>query len=133
MAVGRNTILTLHKKVRIIFASWKSCIFTMKLFGRWLESSRKLVKHATDQARQKTNSPNKALCEKYVWKAEKEFPSFCFGNRNQSNFKALNPQRRPQNLSLQNAEKAWIFNHSWTYETWQMSTHSESNERWNGA
>ena len=45
-------------------------------------------------------------------------------SRNLSNYNATNPQRRPQNLSLQNSEKAWTFNRSWTYEIWQMSTHS---------
>ena len=59
---------------------------------------------------QKTNSPNEESGEKYEGKIEKEFSSFCCKNgcrsRNQLNFKALNPQRRPQNLSLQNAEKA---------------------------
>ena len=37
--------------VRVILASRKSCIFAVKLFGRWLKSSGKLVKHATDQTR----------------------------------------------------------------------------------
>ena len=77
------------------------------------------------RAGKKTNSPNEASFEKYKVKVEKEFTSFCWKNgcrsRNQSNFNASNPQRWPQNISLQNAEKAWTFNHSWTYETWKMS------------
>ena len=60
------------------------------------------MKQATDQARQKMNSLNKASGEKYKRKVEKEFMSFCCKNggrsRNQSNFNASNPQRRPQNL-----------------------------------
>ena len=38
MTVDRNTIVTLHKKkVRVILASQKSCIFALKLLGRWLK------------------------------------------------------------------------------------------------
>ena len=51
MAVDRNRIVTLHKKMRVILAARKSCIFAVKMFGRRFKSSRKLVKHATDQAR----------------------------------------------------------------------------------
>ena len=67
------------------------------------------MKHATDQAMAEMNSPNEVSGEKYAGKVE-EFMLFCCKNgcrgRNQSNFNALNPHRRPQNLSLQNAEKA---------------------------
>ena len=131
MAVDRNTIVTLNKKAEGWFLHRKkSCIFAMKLFGRWLKSSRKLVKHATDQVGGENEQTEWSVwwkIKRYERKVEKEFTSFCCKNgcssRNQSNFNASNPQIRPQNQSLQNAEKAWTFNHSWTDETWQMSTH----------
>ena len=37
MTVDRNSIVTLHKKVRVILARRKSCIFVVKLFGMWLK------------------------------------------------------------------------------------------------
>ena len=152
MAVDRNTILTIHKKIES-----NSCIVKRLHIRR--ETVWKVVKKfkapfisLTDercnrpkttcllpchQTGQKTNSPNEASGEKYEWKVEKEFTSFCCKNgsrsRNRSNFNASNPQRRPLNQSLQNEEKAWTFNHSWIYETLQMSTHSESLERRHGA
>ena len=134
MAVDRNT---LYKKFESNSCIVKKLHIRCVTVWKVVKSSRKLVKHATDQAMAEMNSPNEVSGEKYEGKVEKEFMLFCWKNggrgRNQSNFNALNPQRRPQNLSLQNAEKAWTFNHSWTYKTWEMSIHSESHERRNGA
>ena len=136
MAVDRNTIGTLHKK-----SESNSCI-TKKLHihretvwkvvkkfketgetcnwpgqGRkWMFRTKHLVKNMREKLRRNSHhSAAKNGCR----------------SRNPSNFNASNPQRRPQNLSLQNAEKTSTFNHSWTYETWQMSTHYESHDRQN--
>ena len=132
MAVDRNTIVTLHKKGE-----------SKKLHIR-RETVWKVVKKVKEtvdtcnrpgQGRKRTVR-TKLLVKNTREKLRKEFTSFCCNNgcrsRNQSNFNASNPQRKPQNLSLQNTEKAWTFNHSWTYETWQMSTHSESHDSRNG-
>ena len=109
MAEDRNTTVT-NKK-----SESNSC-FSEKLHIR-RETVWKVVKKFKETGNmqptwpgQKTNSQNEASGENYEGKIEKEFTSFCCKNgcrsRNQSNVNASNPQRRPQNQSLQNAEKA---------------------------
>ena len=64
MAVDRNTIVTLHKNVKVILAQRKSCIFALKLFGRRLKNSRKLVKHARPGQGRKQTVRTKHLVKK---------------------------------------------------------------------
>ena len=111
MAVDRNTIVTakkcIAKKLHIRRETlWK----VVKKFketgetcnqpgqGRKLTDRRKrLVKNTREKLRRNSRrSAAKNGCR----------------SRNQPNINESNPQRRPQNLFLQNAEKASTFNHS---------------------
>ena len=132
MAVDRNTIVTLHKKVDSNSCIAKKLHIKSETVWKVVKKFKETGETCNRRGQGRKWSPNNASSEKYEGKDEKEFTlSYCKNgcrSRNQLNFNALNPQRRPQNLSLQNAEKAWTFNHSWMYETWQMQRHSESYE-----
>ena len=95
MAVGRNTIVTFYTKGESNSCIAKKLHIRLKLFGRWLKSLRKLMKHATGQARAENEQSEQASGEKYEVTVEKEFTLFCPKNgcrsRNQSNFNASNP------------------------------------------
>ena len=139
MAVDRNRIVTLHKKVRVILAARKSSIFAVKLFGRRFKSSRKLVKHAIDQARAENEQSERSvwwnirgknwegilvvLLEKWLQKQDSVKLQWVESSKNTSE-PILTKCRKGMNFHpLMNVQ----------YETSQMSTHSESHERQHGA
>ena len=51
MAVDRETIVSLQKRVRGIRPSQKSFKFVVKRFGKWSKSSGRQARHPIDRAR----------------------------------------------------------------------------------
>ena len=111
MAVGRNAIVTLHKR------GDSNCRIAKKLHIR-RETVWKVVKKFKEtgetcnrpgQGGKKRIVRTKRLVENTRQKLGRNLRRSAAKmgrSRNQSNFNASNPQRRPPNLSLQNAEKA---------------------------
>ena len=125
MADDRNTIVTHHKK-----GESNSCIEkklhvrsetvwkVVKIFKETGETCNRpgqgrkrtvRTKRQVNNTREKLRRNSRRSAAKLLQKQD---------------FNESNPQEDLGNLSLQNAEKAWTFNHSWRYETWQMWTHS---------
>ena len=50
MAIDRETIVSLHKRLRVIRPSQKSFKFGVKRFGKWSGSSGKQARHPIDHA-----------------------------------------------------------------------------------
>ena len=51
MAIDRETIVSLHKKVIVILPSQKSFKFGVKRFGKWLRRSGRQARHPIDRAK----------------------------------------------------------------------------------
>ena len=61
MAVDRNTIITLNKKSESNSCIAKKLHIPLETVWRWLKSSRKLVQHATDQAKAENEQSERSV------------------------------------------------------------------------
>ena len=76
MAIDRETIVSLHKKMRVIRPSQKSFKFGVKRSGKWSRSSGRQARHLIDRARAEREQFEPSEWLKTRGKIEDKSPSF---------------------------------------------------------